>query len=123
VADNFQLHTLLADALITQRGLFRRKGPPWGIPGKRAPPAAVATMRGDGPQSIDRPSTGVWNLYNWTVLDEEGRLSPPAKDDPKHWIWNEGMPADILPFEGQRIILLGPPAYLRWWNTARAIPS
>ena len=75
VTDNFQLHTLLADALITEGGLLRRKGPSWGIPGKRPSPRVVATMRGDGPQSIDEPSTGSWNLYNWTALGEDSQLS------------------------------------------------
>lgn len=121
VADNFQLHTLLADALVTEGGFLRTKGPKWGLPGKRPSPAVVATMRGDGPQSIAESSTGVWNLYNWTALDNEGRL--PVGMNTKHWIWNEGIPADILPFEGQRIILLGPPEYHRGWNTARPIPA
>ncbi len=121
ITDNFQLHTLLADALISDGGFFRRKGPAWGIPGKRPSAAVVATMRGDGPRSIAESSTGSWNLYNWTALDANGHL--PSKMEPEHWIWNEGVPADIRLFEGQRIILLGPPSYHRGWNTARAIPS
>jgi hypothetical protein len=121
VADNFQLHTLLADALLTEKGFLRKKGPPWGIPGKRPSSRVVATMRGEGPQSIAEPSTGFWNLYNWAALGRDGRL--PTGTDTEHWIWNEGMPADILPFEGQRVVLLGPPLYERSWNTARAIPA
>jgi hypothetical protein len=121
VIDNFQLHTLLADALITECGLFRRKGPAWGIPGKRPSASVVATMRGDGPRSIAEPSIGCWNLYNWTALDANGCL--PGKMEAGHWIWNEGVPADILSFEGRRIILLGPPSYHRGWNTALAIAS
>jgi hypothetical protein len=120
VADNFQLHTLLADSLIAERGFLRRKGPAWGIPGKRPSPKVAATMRGDGPPSIETPSMGVWNLYNWTALGEDGRL--PESMDSTHWIWNEGVPADIRPFEGQRVVLLGPPSYPRSWNTARVIP-
>jgi hypothetical protein len=121
ITDNFQLHTLLADALITEGGLLWREGPAWGIPGKRPSARVAATMRGDGPRSIAESSTGSWNLYHWTALDASGCL--PSKMEAEHWIWNEGVPADIRPFENRRIILLGPPSYPRGWNTARAIPS
>jgi hypothetical protein len=40
-----------------------------------------------------------------------------------HWIWNEGVPADIPPFEGERVVLLGPPPYPRSWTAGRRFPS
>jgi hypothetical protein len=36
-----------------------------------------------------------------------------------HWIWDEGCPADIAPFEGLRIVLLGPSPYIRNWSAGR----
>jgi hypothetical protein len=36
-----------------------------------------------------------------------------------HFIWNEGVPADILPFEGTRMVLIGPAPFSRSWNGGR----
>jgi len=121
VTDNFQLHTLLADALVVERrGLFRRRqGPEWGIPGLRPSPSVAAVARGDGPQCIDEHSSGVWNFYQWTAIDDAAKL--PDDVDMEHWIWNEGIPADIAPFAGVRVVILGTPQYTRTWNTARSI--
>src|SRR5262249_45321629 len=103
IADNFQLHTLLAGAII---------GPPpkgW-VQGEAPSPRAVAESR-DGP--IDPRGgdavAGAFNLCNWTALQPDGSLPKgQGKDAAAHWIWNEGCPADIVPFEGRRIVLLGP---------------
>ena len=62
-------------------------------------------------------STGVWDLYQWTAIRPDGRLPSPV--DTKHWIWGEGRPADVMEFEGARVVLLGPPSYLRTWSTTR----
>jgi hypothetical protein len=37
-------------------------------------------------------------------------------------VWNEGAPADVLPFEGVRVLLLGPPSVTRNWNAVRRFP-
>jgi len=119
---NFELHTLLADALI---------GDPaqgW-LPGQRPDPRVVAAAK-DGPFPMpgDRKSKhfpaaeGAFNLWNWRGLQPDGRL-PDGYDHREQWIWNEGQPADIEPFEGTRIILLGPPPYRRHWNAGRFFPQ
>jgi hypothetical protein len=120
VADNFQLHTLLADSLIkptssSPLGWLRSSAD--GLPGTRPHPLAAAVARGDGPQESDAPSQGVWDLYNWTAIQPDGRL--PDNVPSSHWIWGEGKPSDIECFEGFRVVLLGPPSYVRSWNTAR----
>jgi hypothetical protein len=111
LADNFQLHTLLADALI---------GDPaegW-LAGARPDPRVAAAAR-DQPVDPAAPrAVGVFNLCNWTALLPDGTL-PGALESSDHWIWNEGSPADILPFEGRRVVLLGPPPYARGWNAGR----
>ncbi len=121
IGDNFQLHTLLADALI---------GDPtqgW-LPGKR-PDARVAALAKDAPfapeEMWDLPSVeGTFNLVNWHGLQPDETLPEGIQPDAtKHWIWNEGIPADIAPFEGQRVILLGPPPYNRFWNAGRIFPG
>jgi hypothetical protein len=123
VADNFQLHTLLADVLLRRdqtllRFLKRR------LKGEPPHPLAAAVARGEGPQQADVPSHGVWDLYQWTALSADGSLPPLVATD--HWIWGEGIPADIRPFEGHRVVLLAPPMYPRSWNTSRffdALPA
>ena len=118
ISSNFQLHTLLADALIERsrlRQFFSRAGKELGRPAPH--PDVVAVCDGSGPQTIDRPSEGVWNLYQWRAIDATGNL--PLKVDPKLWIWGEGIPTDIERFGDSRVLILGPPAYAREWNTAR----
>jgi hypothetical protein len=111
IAENFQLQTLLMDRLIG----------PGKLVGTRPDPRAVAVADGSGPQEMRSvPSKGVWNLYNWFALQRDGTL--PAGKDPSMFpklIWGEGRPSDIAPFEGLRIVLLGPPSVSRGWNTGR----
>ena len=118
ISSNFQLHTLLADALIGRsRGLQLIFGAGKGLGGRAPHPDVVAVCDGSGPQSIDKGSEGVWNLYQWRAIDATGNL--PLQVDPKLWVWGEGIPADIERFGDSRVLILGPPAYARSWNTAR----
>lgn len=121
IGRNFELHTLLADALI---------GDPaqgW-LPGQRPDPRVVSAAK-DGPfpwpgeDAKDFPSAvGKFNLWNWQGLQPDGTL-PQGFEKKEHWIWNEGKPADIAMFEGVRVILLGPPPYERRWNAGRYFPG
>ena len=114
VSDNFQLHTLLADALIgdPEKGF---------LPGRRPDPRIVAAAR-DRP--VDPAATlaeGAFNLMNWQALRPD-RTLPAGQDGSAHWIWNEGVPADIEGFEGRawccwvrrRTIGRGTPAAASW---------
>lgn len=110
IADNFQLHTLLADVLI---------GNPFegwisGIPVDRR----VAKAARDGAATNGTHGETRFDLFQWRALQPDGAL-PPGLDGSDHWIWGEGIPADIDAFEGTRIVLLGPPSYQRTWNASR----
>ncbi|MFD8417003.1 hypothetical protein ACFV2Q_35590 [Streptomyces sp. NPDC059650] len=94
IGDNFQLHTLLADALIG-RGF---------VAGEAPSAEAVACCR-DRAGMV--PTTGSFNLVG---ADGE-------------WIWNEGNPADIPAVDGVRIVVLDPPAYSRSWPAGRFFPG
>ncbi|GHF71235.1 hypothetical protein GCM10010218_60720 [Streptomyces mashuensis] len=94
IGDNFQLHTLLADALIG-RGL---------VAGEAPSPEAVARCR-DQPGMVT--TTGSFNLVG---ADGE-------------WIWNEGRPSDIPLVSGVRLVLLDPPPYRRSWPAGRFFPG
>ncbi len=121
IGNNFQLHTLLADALIgdTAQG--------W-LPGER-PSLRVAALAKDAPitDSDNLPTAfGAFNLWNWTGLRANGSLPGAGEGQAtgsEHWIWNEGVPADIVPFHGTRVILIGPPPYARSWNSGRFFPA
>jgi hypothetical protein len=114
IADNFQLHTLLAGAIIGSpaKGMVTGEAP-----SKRAVAECrdSAVGRGGGDNV-----TGAFNLWNWGGLQPDGRLPDGQTEGSNHWIWNEGCPADIVPFEGRRVVLLGPPPYERYWRAGRA---
>jgi len=95
IGDTFQLHTLLAHALI-DGGL---------VPGTPPHPSWVAAAT-DGPLEPATPIRGQFNL-----VDASGA-----------WIWNEGRPADIAPVAGRRVVVLDPPPYDRGWNVGRTYP-
>lgn len=99
IGDNFQLHTLLAALLIGDeaRGF---------LPGER-PSAAEIAAATDGPDLT--PAGGMRGAFN--LVDGHG-----------DWIWNEGRPADIPRLEGERVVVLDPPPYVRSWNAGRAYP-
>jgi hypothetical protein len=111
IADNFQLHLLLADTLIGDpaRGL---------LPGQRPDPRAVAAARDQPVDRRARTAQGVFNLWTWQGLRPDATL-PSGMEDSAHWLWNEGTPADIPHFDGVRVVLLGPPPYARSWNASR----
>lgn len=106
VADNFQLHTLLAARLLAppKRGLFgRSKGL---LPGDGPTARMVAAADGTGdPQ----PAGGITGQFN--LMDAHGQ-----------WIWNEGRPDEIPVIAGHRVIVLDPPPYERSWNAGRSYP-
>ena len=110
ISDNFQLHLLLANALIGDP----KEG--W-LEGRRPQAAEVQVATGAGPQECDGEVQGNWDLYQWTALNVDGAL--PETVGREHWVWNEGVPADIREFEGTRTLLLGKPAWSRSWNNSR----
>jgi hypothetical protein len=86
----------------------------------RITPAAAALARGEGPQQLQDPVHGAWNLYSWrAVTPALGLPRATDRDASEHWIWNEGTLAAVPLFEGRRVILLGPPAYARSWRAQR----
>ena len=110
IADNFQLHTLLAAALI---------GDPFDgwISSRPVPPRVAAAAR-DKPAREGLLAESRFDLFQWTGLQADGTL-PPGIDGSDHWLWLEDRPADIAQFDGTRVILLGSPAYVRTWNAVR----
>jgi hypothetical protein len=94
IGDNFQLHTLLADALVGGGH----------VPGRAPGPQEVAVCR-DAPGQVH--TVGSFNL-----------MTPGGE-----WVWNEGTPTDIPVVDGVRLLVLDPPAYERSWPAGRFFPG
>jgi hypothetical protein len=110
IAGNFQLHVLLMD-VFPQRL--------W-LQSPRVLPHITELARGNGPQQTDDIVSGQWNMYCWQALQPNLHLPDPKKwPSDEQWIWGEGLPADIPVFDGHRVVLLGPPSYLRTWRSQR----
>lgn len=112
ISDNFQLNMFLM-AVFPQKGMFAKR---------RVSKAVEQVIRGTGPQVSEEVVTGHWNLYTYGALEDDLTLGD-AKDNfsykSQHWVWNEGVPADIPVLDGHRVILLGPPSYSRSWRGQR----
>ncbi|GAA4901125.1 hypothetical protein [Streptomonospora salina] len=98
IGDNFQLHTLLADALLGSDGR--------GLPGRRPDPRWVAAFRDSPPDPQARVVQGWWNLV---ALDGS-------------WVRNEGVPADIPAVDGEHVLVLDEQPFPRSWNAGRRHP-
>ncbi|MBB6119906.1 hypothetical protein [Nocardiopsis algeriensis] len=98
IGDNFQLHTLLADALIGPQGR--------GLDGERPDPRWVSAFRDGEPDPQAHTVRGWWNLV--------------AHDGT--WVWNEGVPADIPTLDGEHLLVLDELPYPRSWNAERRHP-
>jgi hypothetical protein len=112
ISDNFQLHVLLAGHLIGDPAAGLLAGEP-------VDPRVLAVATDRAPRDRNAESfTGPFNLWNWTGLRADGTL-PEGTDGTEHWIWNEGTPAEIRPFDGVRVVLIGPPPIGRHWHAGR----
>ncbi|GAB3451101.1 hypothetical protein GCM10027570_27160 [Streptomonospora sediminis] len=98
IGDNFQLHTLLADALIGEQGR--------GLAGQRPDPRWTASFRDSAPDPAAGVVQGWWNLV---ALDGS-------------WVWNEGVPADIPKVDGEHVLVLEQQPYVRSWSAGRRHP-
>jgi hypothetical protein len=95
IADNVQLHTLLAERLVT----------PGHLEGIAPTPEAVAACLGEDPAApMQYEATASFNL-----------VAPDGT-----WLPNEGVPADIPVLGEARVLVLDPPRSERTWPAARA---
>ncbi|MDF2695535.1 MAG: hypothetical protein K0S65_3918 [Labilithrix sp.] len=106
---NAELYVLLADALVGDP----KKGR---LPGKRPDPKAVAAIHSGahppkGASSVKVP----FHLVGWTAAEQDGSLPRGNTRATEHWIYVEGIPADIPtgPAGKERIVLLQDAPYSR----------
>ena len=115
IEDNSQLHTLLGSIVNGPDGF------PFPVPTEKEIAVARHLQDEDGVGF-----SGVFNMVNWTKFaanaaaeDEEGSLSQLSQS----WIWNEGSPIDIIPFEGTRVIVVEEAPYKRQWGVGVMFPD
>lgn len=106
VVSNFDLHALLAAALI-----------PLGIPGESNPPEITDYLSGRGPAPQQNHVVGSWNLYDHRAAGHD--LRDGSRVPQKYWVWGEGIPNDVPTSDGRRILVVGPAAYVRTWGVGR----
>ncbi|OJJ23046.1 hypothetical protein BKI52_01455 [marine bacterium AO1-C] len=101
IAENFQLQILLMTLpQINQQVAVS--------------PLHQAVVKGVGEQNAGEAITGLWNMYDWTYVHQTGENST------NHWIWGEGVPADIPVFNNEyRVIILDTPSYSRGFPVQR----
>lgn len=98
VSDNFQLHTLLADALIGKEG--------YRLPGTRPDPRWVAASMDAAVDPLADVVRGEWDL-----VGGDGT-----------WIGNEACPGDIPLVDNERVLVLEPQSLLHSWRAGRRHP-
>lgn len=59
-----------------------------------------------------------WQLATWRALETERTLEKGHEN----WIWNEGLPAEIPPFEDTRVVVVAPSTLERSWNGGAVFP-
>lgn len=98
VSDNFQLHTLLADALIGKEG-FR-------LSGTRPDPRWVVASQDGQVDPLADVVRGEWDL-----VGGDGT-----------WVGNEVCPGDIPVVDGERVLVLEPQSLTHSWRAGRRHP-
>ncbi|WP_028649185.1 hypothetical protein [Nocardiopsis sp. CNT312] len=98
VGDNFQLHTLLADALIGKEGRD--------LPGTRPDPRWAAACLNAAADPLADVVRGEWDL-----VGGDGT-----------WIGNEALPRDIPVVDGERVLVLEAQSLAHTWRAGRKHP-
>lgn len=81
IAENTQLQVLIADRLIRK----------YNVSGKPPDEDIVKCLEGTGPQQIfHKRMYCLWNMYNWTILNKDGKIPDEFDDLTDHWVWCEG---------------------------------
>lgn len=109
IADVGQFHILAADAM----------------PGPRIPERFVAACREvkpAAPAGVPMLLESRYQMYAPAALSNNGEL-PAGLGGCEHWLWPH-MPLTAIPrVNGERVVLLGPPAYRATWEVTRRFPA
>ena len=107
VTTNLELFVLLADAIV---------GDPTNgfLEGRRPSAKAIRALKDPDHTPKTPPEVPLpWHLSTWRALRPDGTLPDADDQRPQNWIAFEGVPLEILPFEGERVILFTKPSMPR----------
>lgn len=113
VADTGQFHVLMLDAAADL------------LPGPRVMQRFVAAYRDVNPTSaagVTMLAEGRFQMYAAGAVRADGSL-PGDFGGSDHWLWPHTPLSAVPACGGERIVLLGPPAYRATWEVARRFPA
>jgi hypothetical protein len=113
LADIGQFHILLADATD---GV---------LPGPMVPARfveAYCEANPTAPAGVPMVAEARFQLYAPAALRPDGTL-PDGFGGSDHWLWPHAALATVPRIAGERVILLGPPAYRSAWEISRRFPA
>jgi hypothetical protein len=113
VVDVGQFHILMAAAVNTDPNVGF-------LAGSAIPERFVAACRNVGPPipaGIPMVMESRFQLYAPAALQPDGTL-PTGYGGCNHWLWPTSPLAAIPRFDGERVVLLGPPAYRAQWDVS-----
>jgi hypothetical protein len=105
VTDLAQFHVLLADL----------------VPGPKPDDRVVEAYRDGVIDPEADVATARFQMYRVEALGPGGSL-PGKFRRPDLWLWGHESPADVPAVHGERVVLLGDPAYPRTWPAGRRFP-
>lgn len=107
VADVGQFHVLLADAVSRNR----------------PDPLAVAAYRNRARISGDTVpvASACFQLFRPQAVRRDGTL-PPGMSGSDHWLWHHRPLGTVPVVDGERVVLIGPPAFPAEWDAEPRFP-
>ena len=118
LADVGQFHILLADAVMGDSAAGF-------LPGERVPERFVAACRDVNrttPAGVPMVAEARFQIYAPAALRPDGTL-PTGFGGCEHWLWPTAALALVPRIGGERVVLLGPPAYRAKWDIMRRFPA
>jgi hypothetical protein len=111
VADVGQFHVLMAAAISEEPGMATHVG-------QAVPDRFVVANRNDGPPipaGIPMVMEARFQMYTPAAIRPDGTL-PTGLRGSDHWLWPTSPLAAVPRMGGERMVLLGPPAYNSKWD-------
>lgn len=118
VADVGQFHVLMAAAIAGESNINIFSGP-------AIPERFVATCRNIGPSipaGVPMVMEARFQLYAHAAIRPDGTL-PVGFGGCDHWLWPTTMLAAVPRISGERVVILGPPAYRAKWDVCPRFPG
>lgn len=114
VADVWQFHVLLADAVTGDP----RQGY---MVGRRPHPRIVAECTDSQAKTEDDVFEARFQFFRPSALQAGGEL-PSGFGGSDHWVWGSEWVTELVPEAGERAVVLGEPVLRATWDVVRSVP-